>query len=276
MPNILVVDDAGIIRYKIKNELSAEGINVFEAPKAKLVRNDTFSKNISLRDIDLILLDIYLKDKNGLELLEYVKNTYPYISVIMISTESKKSIIRKAIDLGADDYLAKPFDKEILLTKLNKLISKENKKNKTKTSRNKQNELKTRLSYELNRAVRSGLSMSLVKFIFSDKNNKEEYGVIKDTITGIIRNIDQVYFVDDRIYIFLLPLTDKVGSEVFIKKILNKIKESIEIKENDIEIKKTTFPEDIIDENEKKPDPYKLLQYKEEIITSLALNIKNR
>lgn len=71
MPNVLVVDDVGIIRLKLENILKNEGFRIYEAANARTIRESTFSQNISLKKIDLILLDIFLKDENGLKLLDF-------------------------------------------------------------------------------------------------------------------------------------------------------------------------------------------------------------
>ena len=118
MTDILIVDDVGVIRLKLINILKSEGFKVHEAANARTLRQGSFSRKKSLKEIDLILLDIYLKDENGLELLKYLTKNYPYIPVIVISVETKKSVVKKAVELGAKDYISKPFDKEILILRM--------------------------------------------------------------------------------------------------------------------------------------------------------------
>lgn len=84
MKNILVVDDTSLIRYRLVSILEGEGVNVFEASTTAEVRQNSFSKDISLADIDIILLDIYLKNENGLDLLKTLSAAYPQISVIIV------------------------------------------------------------------------------------------------------------------------------------------------------------------------------------------------
>ena len=270
MINILVVDDAGIIRYKIKNELTDEGFNVFEAPNAKVVLNDTFSRDTTLQNIDMILLDIYLKDESGLELLEYIKNKYPYIKVIMISMESKKNVVRKAIEQGAEDYIVKPFDKNDMLTRINRILSDMDKeiekpaaKKAEQVDRAGKSQLKTALSMEINRAVRGELPFSLVKMELSDNFGKQQLGNLKDNITGKIRSIDQVYIIGENIYAFLLPLTDAEGSGVFVDKIKSSISEKSELDASDIEEKIVSFQEDVVPEE---IDPRKQNEYAGEML----------
>ncbi|SDL28392.1 response regulator [Halarsenatibacter silvermanii] len=270
MYNILVVDDAGIIRYKLKNELTAEGFDVFEAPNAEVVYNDTFSKDISLENIDLVLLDIYLKDESGLKILEYIKNTYPFIKVIMVSVETKKKIVKKSINLGAEDYLVKPFDKEDMLTRINKIISRDDIKTETtakKESFSRETEiknLKTSISMELNRAIRGGLSFSLVKIILPREIEKQKLKVVKDNITGKIRDIDRVFFLEDNVYAFLLPLTDSEGREVFLVKIKSIVENNASLGKESVKEKNVTFPDDIAEGE--KVNPEKQYEYRDKMM----------
>ena len=79
MQNILVVDDASLIRFRLSTILKSEGFKVYESETAAAVRQNSFAKDISLANIDLILLDIYLKNENGLDLLEFLTEKYPNI-----------------------------------------------------------------------------------------------------------------------------------------------------------------------------------------------------
>ena len=279
MPNILVVDDAGIIRYKLKNELTTEGFDVFEAPNAEVVYNDTFSKDISLENIDLVLLDIYLKDESGLKVLEYIKNTYPFIKVIMVSVETKKKIVKESINLGAEDYLVKPFDKEDMLTRINKILSRIGKETETtaeKESFSRETEiknLKTSLSMELNRAIRGGLSFSFVKIILPQEIEKQKLRVVKDNITGKIRDIDRVFFLEENVYAFLLPLTDTEGREVFLDKIKTIVEGNTSLEKEELEATNLTFSRDVVEDE--KVNPEKQDKYRDKMLEAISLNPGN-
>lgn len=66
MAKILVIDDSGLIRLKVRNMLSEEGFDVFEATNQRQVKISSFSDRVSLNEINLILLDIYLTLYNKL------------------------------------------------------------------------------------------------------------------------------------------------------------------------------------------------------------------
>lgn len=76
--------------------------------------------------VDLILTDINMPDINGLELISYLRANpnYKDIPVFIISTEGSAKDIRKGKQLGADEYLVKPFSPETLHLLINKYLTK--------------------------------------------------------------------------------------------------------------------------------------------------------
>ena len=67
-------------------------------------------------DFDLVITDINMPDINGLELVSFIKNSEKYSSIplIIVSTEGSERDRDKGLGLGADAYLVKPFDPEVL------------------------------------------------------------------------------------------------------------------------------------------------------------------
>ena len=108
MKTALVVEDSAIMRGIIVSSLanlqdfrSVEVANGFEALKA-----------LPQESFDIILTDINMPDINGLELLSFLKN-HPYyrsIPVVIISTEKSEADQKRGLELGADEYVTKPFE----------------------------------------------------------------------------------------------------------------------------------------------------------------------
>ena len=114
---ILSVDDSAIARLMIKNGVEAMGYKLLEAADgheglAVLAKNS--------EEIALILLDWSMPGMNGLEFLSIAKADARYrdIPVMVVTTESEKASIIKAVQLGAVNYLLKPFDQEQLKKKI--------------------------------------------------------------------------------------------------------------------------------------------------------------
>lgn len=101
--NVLVIDDDPVIRNLLRVALK-EKMNVFavEAPSIgfKILKNE---------EIDILLCDFRLPEMDGLTVLEKIKEEYPNIAVIMISSAGNMDIVIKALRNGAVDFVKKPF-----------------------------------------------------------------------------------------------------------------------------------------------------------------------
>jgi two-component system KDP operon response regulator KdpE len=111
-PKILIVDDEPQIRTLLKATLGRAGYSVVEAGSGREAMN---AKGIDKPD--LVLLDLGLPDRDGLELVEPLRGE-PRSAVIVISARDQTEQKVAALDLGADDYVTKPFDTEELLARV--------------------------------------------------------------------------------------------------------------------------------------------------------------
>lgn len=111
-PKVLVVDDEPQIRTLLKATLARAGYNIVEASNA---REALASKSIDKPD--LVLLDLGLPDRDGLELVGALA-AEPRSAVLVISARDQTEQKVAALDLGADDYVTKPFDTEELLARV--------------------------------------------------------------------------------------------------------------------------------------------------------------
>jgi two-component system KDP operon response regulator KdpE len=112
LPKVLVIDDEPQIRTLLKATLSRAGYAVIEAANGREALN---AKNIDKPD--LVLLDLGLPDRDGLELVTLLRGE-PRSALIVISARDQTEQKVAALDLGADDYVTKPFDTEELLARV--------------------------------------------------------------------------------------------------------------------------------------------------------------
>lgn len=109
---ILVVDDEPQIRILLRATLSRAGYSVVEAATGREAVN---AKGIDKPD--LILLDLGLPDRDGLELVNLLRGE-PRSALIVVSARDQTEQKVAALDLGADDFVTKPFDPEELLARV--------------------------------------------------------------------------------------------------------------------------------------------------------------
>jgi adenylate cyclase len=123
LPAILIVDDNEDNRYTLQMLLEADG---HERIASASGGNDAMAL-IEKQKFSLVLLDMMMPDLNGDEVLRMIKSNPDTrdIPVVMISADTDTDKISKCIELGADDYLPKPFNPTILRARIGSVLRRE-------------------------------------------------------------------------------------------------------------------------------------------------------
>src|SRR4051794_5917057 len=116
MSKVLIVDDDKHILVLLKATLARAGYAVVEAASAREALNAK-----AIDKPDLILLDLGLPDRDGLELVAALR-AGPGCSLIVVSAREETDQKVAALDLGADDYVGKPFDTDELLARVRAVL----------------------------------------------------------------------------------------------------------------------------------------------------------
>ena len=104
---ILLVEDDKSIRLTVSESLKGEGFEVLTF-KDGLSASDFIGENTK-NDVDLIILDLMLPGLNGLELCRKIRNEENYTPILILSAKDNESDRVLGLEVGADDYLTKPF-----------------------------------------------------------------------------------------------------------------------------------------------------------------------
>ena len=115
-PHVLIVDDHREIRALVSRALAKEGFRVSLAADGKAMR-----KVLADAQIDLILLDLMLPGESGLALCRDVRST-SNTPIIMVTAKGEEIDRVIGLELGADDYLAKPFGIRELLARIHAVL----------------------------------------------------------------------------------------------------------------------------------------------------------
>ncbi|WP_228238499.1 response regulator [Allomuricauda sp. M10] len=112
MKKVLLVEDDTSLRENVEELLGLSGFRVFAASNGKLAVELAKKERP-----DIVLCDIMMPEMDGYEVLEQMASCDQtrHIPFIFVSAKTERSEVRKGMDLGADDYLTKPFEEEELL-----------------------------------------------------------------------------------------------------------------------------------------------------------------
>src|ERR1700728_4385299 len=115
---VLVVDDEVEIRESLEALLDLEGYQVDLAANAA-----EGERKLETRAHHLVLLDLMMREKSGMEMLRDVRERDRHTPIFMITAYGTLEAAVQAVKLGANDYLAKPWDNEKLLIEIGRVIS---------------------------------------------------------------------------------------------------------------------------------------------------------
>tara|TARA_B100000212_G_C27264346_1_gene485881 strand:- start:133 stop:810 length:678 start_codon:yes stop_codon:yes gene_type:complete len=121
--HILIVDDDDRIRDLLKDYLSENNYMVSTAENA-----DSAKAKLEYIKFDILILDVMMPGQNGYELTKDIKQEMQ-IPIILLTAKGEVENRIKGLELGADDYIGKPFEPKELLLRINNIIKNKNKIN---------------------------------------------------------------------------------------------------------------------------------------------------
>ncbi len=204
MYNILVVDDDKEIVNAIEIYLKREGYNIIKA-----YNGEEALEQISKNEIHLIILDIMMPEKDGIETLKEIRKTKT-IPVILLSAKSEDYDKISGLDTGADDYITKPFNPLELIARVKSNIrryvefgniSKKESKNILKTGQLEVDDETKKVTVDGKEIKLTATEYNILKFLLKNKGkvfsisqiyenvwNEESYGA-ENIIAVHIRHI---------------------------------------------------------------------------------------
>ncbi len=115
---VLIVEDDNMTRKALEHRMKLDGYDVFSAIDGKQAVE--ILKNGSM---DLLLTDLHMPNYSGLDLIRFVRNELKSnIPIIMVTRVGLEETVLTAFEIGADDYITKPFSPEELSLRVKKVI----------------------------------------------------------------------------------------------------------------------------------------------------------
>jgi two-component system response regulator VicR len=119
MKNVLLIEDDKLISSLVRFRLNKDGYNVTTVDDGQKGMDAIDSSNP-----DLIITDVMIPFKNGIEIINYSKKVNPNVPIIVLSSlGEEESTVMEAFNLGASDFVPKPFNPNELAIRVQRLIN---------------------------------------------------------------------------------------------------------------------------------------------------------
>lgn len=202
MKILLVEDDEKIVKalkYFLESN-NYEVVSTSKVSEAKKLIEDNF---------DLLILDVYLPDGNGFSFYELYVKTLP--TIFLTAKDEEESVV-KGLELGADDYITKPFSSKELLARINKIINR-NKKTNIITVNDITFDSDKMTVYKDDTEIKlSALEIKILALLFSKINKVVTRSEIIDNIWSWTGNDVN----DNTVTVYLKRLREKLGSSIIL------------------------------------------------------------
>lgn len=203
--NILLIEDTESIIKGLTYSFEKNNYNL----NVKTTIKDSKEYLLNNSNIDLIILDITLPDGNGFNLFENtIKNLK--IPTIFLTAKDEEDDIVKGLNVGAEDYITKPFSSKELLARVNRILLRSKKKNIIKVKD---------ISYDMDKFVLmkdnipielTALELKLVNLLFNNLNKVVSRNVILDKIWDWTGN----YVDDHTVTVYFKRIRGKIGTDI--------------------------------------------------------------
>ena len=209
MKNILLVEDNYTIIMGLKYSLEQENFKVISAQNVS-----EFNGKIDKNDIDLVLLDVSLPDGNGFEICKEIKSKKD-IPVIFLTAQDEETSVVLGLDLGADDYIVKPFRTRELISRINSVLRRygHNESNLIQYKNIKIDTSSAKVYKDNEEIIFTSLEYKILLMLFSNQNKLISREQSLEKIWDIAGN----FVNDNTLTVYIKRIREKLGDETIIK-----------------------------------------------------------
>ena len=212
MKKILLVEDNETIIMGLKYSLEQEGFQVISAKTAKESKEKLDDKNI-----DIVLLDVSLPDGNGFEICKEIKEKND-IPVIFLTAQDEETSVVLGLDLGADDYIVKPFRTRELISRIKSVLRRYGKKEENNIIQYKNIKIDTISAkvYKNNKEIIfTSLEYRILLMLFTNQNKL----ITREQLLEKIWDIAGNFVNDNTLTVYIKRIRKKLEDDSIIKTI---------------------------------------------------------
>lgn len=212
MKKILLVEDNETIIMGLKYSLEQEGFQVISAKTAKESKEKLDNKSI-----DIVLLDVSLPDGNGFEICKEIKEKND-IPVIFLTAQDEETSVVLGLDLGADDYIVKPFRTRELISRIKSVLRRYGKKEENNIIQYKNIKIDTISAkvYKNNKEIIfTSLEYRILLMLFTNQNKL----ITREQLLEKILDIAGNFVNDNTLTVYIKRIREKLEDDSIIKTI---------------------------------------------------------
>lgn len=203
--NILLIEDTESIIKGLTYSFEKNNYNL----TVKTTIKDSKDYLINNSDIDLIILDITLPDGNGFELFENTIKSLKILTIFLTAKDEEDDIV-KGLNVGAEDYITKPFSTKELMARVNRILLRSKKKSIIKIKDISFDMDKLVLMKDTTPIELTALELKLVNLLFNNLNKVVSRNVILDKIWDWTGN----YVDDHTVTVYFKRIREKIGTDI--------------------------------------------------------------
>ena len=209
MRKVLIIEDDPAIRIALEDDFTAEGYHVDSADNGQ----DGLEKGL-VPDYDVIVLDLMLPEINGFEVCKKIREQGIGTPIIMLTAKSQEVDKILGLEIGADDYITKPFSPRELQARINAVLRRSN----NDFRKNQDKKIKTGpfvLDIEQHELTKNGeliyltiIEFSLFRYFMENQNRVLDRNAILDNVWG-----KEVYVTQRTVDTHIVSLRKKIESD---------------------------------------------------------------
>lgn len=210
MKKILLIEDNEAIIMGLKYSLEQENFQIISAKTAKESKEKLDNKNI-----DIVLLDVSLPDGNGFEICKEIKEKND-IPIIFLTAQDEETSIVLGLDLGADDYIVKPFRTRELISRIKSVLRRYGKKEENNIIQYKDIKIDTISAkvYKNNKEIIfTSLEYRILLMLFTNQNKL----ITREQLLEKIWDIAGNFVNDNTLTVYIKRIREKLEDDSIIK-----------------------------------------------------------
>lgn len=216
MQKLLIVEDDETIRYGLKYYLEQESFEIYMADTVKLALTK-FTKE----PIDLVLLDLNLPDGNGFDAYKEMKKLKEVPTIFLTANDQEVSIVM-GLDMGADDYITKPFKVRELLSRIKTVLRRSGKKEESLIQVGD-----VTLDMRQAKVFKNGVDVMLTALeykIFLTLVLNYNQVLKRETILANIWDVNEEYVNDNTLTVYIKRIREKIEDDPNHPKIIQTVR----------------------------------------------------